>query len=140
MIGIKMMTKPVLILSQSIDPHTVEVCNHLDSLGQPWALFDPGWFPVASTITGRLGNDRVDWDLMLKIQEQAIVLNEVRSIWNRRPGSYGEHGLTVTEPVEKEFIYSRQWHVIWPTESGVSGADYEYRRRFACRPLSAAVI
>jgi glutathione synthase/RimK-type ligase-like ATP-grasp enzyme len=114
MIGIKMMTKPVLILSQSLDPHTVEVCNHLDSLGQPWALFDPGWFPATSMITGRLGNDRVDWDLMLKSQEQTIVLNEVRSIWNRRPGSYGEHGLTVTEPVEKEFI-DRE------TKAGVGG-------------------
>jgi Glutathione synthase/Ribosomal protein S6 modification enzyme (glutaminyl transferase) len=114
MIGPKTVTRRqrILILSQTLDAHTFQVCQQLDRLHHPWSLFDPGWFPAQSCITAHYASiEQHGWHGTLRgLDGKDIALQEIAVIWNRRPGAYAAHLPAVTEPVEKEFVQREAEH------------------------------
>ncbi|MGH9550644.1 MAG: MvdC/MvdD family ATP grasp protein, partial [Terriglobales bacterium] len=75
----------VLILSAATDPHARAVSKHLDELRVKHLIWSYDKFLKASQLSFSLSNGSFHQSLKA-CDEEAIELNELQSIWFRRPG------------------------------------------------------
>ena len=77
----------ILFISElELDAHLLPVAAELGRRGHDVAVFNPGDFPSKATITvsGSAGGQRA----LLSNSLQTIDLNDVQSVWYRRPGTF----------------------------------------------------
>jgi hypothetical protein len=74
----------ILVLTQPFDPHVDHVAKMLEARGAEFVRFDPADFPAqASLSVGYASNGQMR--SFLRLEERAIDLTQLSSVWNRRP-------------------------------------------------------
>lgn len=76
----------VLVLTEEIDPTADRVVDALAHRGVPVFRADTGWFPGRLTLDAQLERGR--WTGVLRTPHREVALEDVRSIWYRRPTSF----------------------------------------------------
>lgn len=100
----------VLILSEEFDPTVDKVVEELDRRGVPVFRVDTAWFPESLALDARL--DGRSWSGVLRTDERAVELGDLRSIWYRRPTAFSfSAGMSRAE----------QEHAGWEAKFGVGG-------------------
>jgi MvdD-like protein with pre-ATP grasp domain len=100
------MKKTVLLLSQQDDAHIAPVKEALERLGANAVCCDLADFPEHLELTARLG-DASSWSgqMVLSGQDQAWRVQDIESVWWRRPQSYrapGGYSSAVRELLDQE--------------------------------------
>jgi hypothetical protein len=92
----------VLIVSGDDDGHVEPLIAELTALGCPWVRVDPAWFPSQVSLVAHLVKGS-EWNSTLCLPDGEILhLEEVRSVWYRRPNQYTAASALPT--IEREFI------------------------------------
>jgi hypothetical protein len=97
-----MKTYPILIVTEEFDLHVDEVLQVLRQMGQEPARVHTADFPQHTSLS--LSYDGAGWKNTLQTRTRTIPLEEVRSIWWRRPAP-AQLPETLT-PEEEAFAYS----------------------------------
>jgi hypothetical protein len=105
-----MKQQKLLILSRADDEHVERLVTELDRLGHPWIRFDPGDFPATAELSVSLGQRSGIGQLVLPDREQ-IVLNEIGSVWYRRPTPV--HADKMLPPMQQLFIEREARAGLW---------------------------
>lgn len=79
------MKKNILILTQSFDPHIPPVAEEIKRRNMQVIRFDFGDFPEQVQLAARIGPHR--WQGTIQHENQIHTLEEIQSIWWRRPNS-----------------------------------------------------
>jgi glutathione synthase/RimK-type ligase-like ATP-grasp enzyme len=74
---------PIVIVTEEFDPHVDDVLLLLREMGHEPARVHPASFPQHTSLS--LSYDGASWKNILQTRTRAILLEEVRSIWWRRP-------------------------------------------------------
>jgi len=80
-----MPSKTVLIVSNPQDEHTVRVSALIHELGAKPVLFFPEYLGIGRPLSIGQSMNKIKPDIMLMTESEAIDLEEVYSIWYRRP-------------------------------------------------------
>lgn len=86
-----MSKKQIVIVTNIDDPHTDDVIKRLQEMGQDPSRLNTNDIPLNTTISLGLGNNKSSWDGSITIQTNGRVINldDIRSIWWRRPKEFG---------------------------------------------------
>jgi hypothetical protein len=95
----------ILVISSPGDLHAKVVLEELDRLGEPAQLVDLSTFPAQMTMTGRYGLHGAPLFELAPVGSPTIDLNDVRSVWWRRPQPFGIPA-AVTDPAMRNFVLS----------------------------------
>ncbi|HSV67055.1 MAG TPA: ATP-dependent carboxylate-amine ligase [Mycobacteriales bacterium] len=95
----------ILVISASGDLHARVVLDALAGLGEPAHLVDLSTFPTRMTLTGAYQPDDAPRFRLCLADGSHVPLDEVRSVWWRRPQPYGVPA-TITDPVLRSFALS----------------------------------
>jgi ATP-grasp ribosomal peptide maturase len=109
--------KPVLILTQQDDGHADALIAELEALHTPWVRFDPASFPQQASLRARL--DDTGWRSVFTIDEIPIVLENIGSVWYRRPGRYAANPSLPT--IEQDFIIQEARYGLGGLLRGITG-------------------
>jgi hypothetical protein len=82
------MTKTVIILTQQHDAHPPPIEEELRRRDVAFVRFDLGDFPEQLRLAAEAGDDGSGWHGTLTTQAQTILLEDIVSVWWRRPRSY----------------------------------------------------
>jgi glutathione synthase/RimK-type ligase-like ATP-grasp enzyme len=132
----------VLIITQSNDPHTDQVIKRLQQAGIPSVRFEPDKFPTQSVITMTFGNGKSSKVLHTSRVEDAIDLDDVKSVWKRRMRSVNpSNALSEIDAAfsrrESEHIVRGLWHLLkdrfWvnPFENDLAAHSKPYQLEIA---------
>lgn len=77
---------PIVIVTQKFDPHADRILAMLYDLGHAPARINTEDIPQETTFA--LSHDDAGWKGVLRTQERTVPLEDVRSVWWRRPGSH----------------------------------------------------
>lgn len=132
-------TRKVLILTEDDDGHAGPLITELEALGCPWERIDPAAFPRHVTLIAHLVDDR--WSSMVHLPNgEALCLEEVRSVWYRRPNQYTADANL--PPIERELIIQESQHGLGGLLRSISGEwvnHPEANRTASYKPLQLQV-
>lgn len=130
--------KPVLILTQQDDRHADALIAELEALRAHWIRLDPASFPQQASLCARLDDE--GWHSVLTVDGTPIALEEIGSVWYRRPERYSaEPSLPL---MEQNFIIQEARYGLGGLLRGITGLWVNYpedNHRASYKPLQLKV-
>lgn len=117
----------VLVLSEDCDPTVDRVVELLAARGVPVFRCDTGWFPGRLDLDAELGAG--GWAGSMRTEHRVVRLEEVRSVWFRRPTSF-------SFPVRMSG--SERQHAMWEAKLGLGGVLTSLPARWVNPPAAEA--
>ncbi|MEV5770143.1 ATP-grasp ribosomal peptide maturase [Streptomyces antimycoticus] len=81
----------VLVLTRPTDATADLVIAELNERSVSVCRLDPGDFPESLSMAARIGPDHISWEGALRGQHRDVSLNDIRSVYYRRPGAFRLH-------------------------------------------------
>jgi ATP-grasp ribosomal peptide maturase len=93
--------RPILVLTQKVDPHADHVVTRMTGRGLPVIRFDTAEFPLHAVLNARYSGRELF--ASLSTADHRLALEDVRSVWYRRPTRFQFHPAMPAE--ERQFAH-----------------------------------